>query len=85
LPQPPKWGPDGREIEEGEWERDQWPLNPYSSEAWISNQAGNGDVDIEELKAEAQRLEARGGVQEKVNEYLGYKGGEAGRIFRMSE
>jgi len=84
VPPNPKWGPEGREIEEGEWERcdsSEWPWKPFQGKRWMSNIASEGYVDAEEARAEARRLDAWKDVQGWAKDFLGYRVGETHGVF----
>jgi hypothetical protein len=80
VPNPPEWGPAGREIEEGKWkrcERDEWPWAKLDAESWLHSQLvtrGMRDVDVEHVMQEAQRLKAWQHIRERARDFMRFFG-----------
>jgi len=51
IPNPPVWGPEGKEIEKGQWEtceRSEWPWKPFIKHEWMREQVqqrGHGNYE----------------------------------------
>jgi hypothetical protein len=85
VPEQPKWGPDGKKIEEGVWERceaDEWPFKPFNGRTWMDElekeEVRKGllidpkdvPVVLEERRKEAKRMEAWRDTREVIESFF---------------
>ena len=65
VPPAPKWGPEGEEIEKGEWRRceaNEWPWKPFKADEWMAEleaQVGGGTTTADVVDVEIRLEEGR--------------------------
>jgi hypothetical protein len=80
VPSPPEWGPEGREIEEGKWERcerDEWPWAAFDAERWLDSQLATRrarGMSVEQVMQEARQLRAWRRTREQARDLMSFFG-----------